>query len=53
MSTNKELVMQRVQELRQEKIEAERLRKLEKEKQLVEWEAQCIFNLEQSINQNS
>lgn len=39
--------MQRVQELRQEKIEAERLRQLEKQKQLVEWEAQCIFSLEQ------
>ena len=47
MSTNKEWVMQRVQELRQEKIEAERVRQLEKQKQLIEWEAQCIFSLDQ------
>ena len=47
MSAHKEWVMLRVQELRKEKIEAERLRKLEREKQLVEWEAQFIFTLEQ------
>lgn len=56
--------MQRVQELRQEKIEAERLhqlnrerqielekqRKIEMQKQIVEWEAQAIFTLEELKN---
>ena len=46
MSAHKEWVMRRVQELRKEKIEAERKQKFEREKQLVEWEAQCIFSLE-------
>lgn len=44
--------MQRVEELRKEKIEAERLRKLEREKQLIEWEAQFIFTLEQHNNKS-
>lgn len=56
--------MQRVQELRQEKIEAERLQQLAREKQIelekqhkiemqkhiVEWEAQSIFALEELRN---
>jgi hypothetical protein len=46
MSAEKEWVMRRVKELRKEKFEAEQKQKFEREKQLVEWEAQCIFSLE-------